>query len=78
MTLKGFMITGEQDCKRKADSMCLDVIQINGKNICPCCGSGDVICTGGVHYQKTGFGMGNEIRKIGCLCNSCGVALLGK
>lgn len=55
-----------------------DVIQVNGKNICPYCGSNDVICDGGIHYQNTGEGMGHEEIKIGYHCNSCGAGLLGK
>lgn len=60
------------------DNEVKNVIQINGVNICPNCGSSNVVCCGGVHYQKTGDGFGNEEIKIGYRCVSCGAALFGK
>lgn len=45
--------------------------KIAGKIICPHCGSNNTNCFGGVHYVKTGEGMGHERIEIGYQCNDC-------
>lgn len=47
-------------------------MKIKDKVICTNCGSNKTQCLGGVHYVKTGEGMGHERRTTGYKCNSCG------